>query len=404
MQLNNLQIKNAKPRDKQYKLFDRDGLYLLIKPKGGKYWRYEFSINKKRSTHSIGTYPKITLQEARNGLIKARDLVTKGINPNQYKKLEELQDNHNPQGQFEAVARAWHNSQSERWSDGHASRVIKQFEQRAFPFIGSIPIAELKAPAILAILRKMQEEGIGESTFKLKQRIGCVFTFAIAEGRISHNPTINLEKALAPKPKERNNPYLTEDKLGTFLRELEHYPGSPLTKLALKLVIYTFLRSSEVRFARWDEFDFDKNEWNIPAERMKADAPHVVPLTPQILNILKEIKHNARKSPFLFPSNQSPLRPFSENTMITALYRMGYKNETTVHGFRGTASTILNEQGFRHDIIERQLSHNEENKIRAAYNHAQYLPERKEMMEWYSQKVEQLSTPASMSTPFKQSA
>ena len=209
MSLTNIQIKNAQARDRQYKIFDRDGLYLLVKANGRKYWRYEFTLDGKRSTFSMGVYPEVTLAEAREMHLEARKTIRRGVNPNWQKKAEKKLRISRSEDNFQAVALAWHKAQLNRWSEDHARRVKKQLETRAFPIIGNIPIHELKAPIILALLRGMQDEGIGEATFKLKQRISAIFTFAIAEGRIDHNPVIGLEAALAKKPKQKNNPHLT---------------------------------------------------------------------------------------------------------------------------------------------------------------------------------------------------
>ncbi len=388
MSLTAKQVENALPKDKNYKLYDRDGLYLLITPAGGKYWRYDYRYAGKRKTLALGVARKVSLLEARNNIIEAQKLLDQGIDPSQKKKLDKLQRTHQSCNSFKSVALSWHSNQQDSWSESHAGRVKRQLEQRAFPFLGSIPITDLTARDILAILRKMESEGLGEATYKLKQRIGSVFTYAIAEGLVDMNPTFGLEKALKRKPKQKNNPHLNEYQMQDFLQQLENYEGTKLTQLAVKMIIHTLVRSTELRLAKWDEFDFRKNEWRIPAERMKMGEMHIVPLSNQVSAILDEIKEVSPNGEHLFSSRQSWRRPFSANTMINALYRMGYKDQTTVHGFRGTASTILIEQGFNSDVIEKQLSHGDRDKIRAAYNHASYMEERRTMMQWYSDKID----------------
>lgn len=397
MKLSNLQIQRACARDRQYKLADEDGLFLLVTPNGRKYWRFEYSYGGKRNTHAIGVYPRVSLKSAREKHRKALQLLDRGLDPNAQKKLAKLRAYQIQDNSFRSIALAWHRAQSVRWSQQHANRVKRQLEQRAFPFIGNMLIDDIDSQIILSILRAMQAEGVGEATFKLKQRLRSIFTFAIAEGRIRNNPAVGLEAALAPKPREKNNPYLLENDLAKFLVSLDKYDGLEITKLGLQLIVHTFLRSNELRGAKWQEIDFANREWVIPAERMKCHTAHLVPLSDQVFELLQRVRLIESTSEYLFPSRQSIHRPFSQNTLLFAIYRMGYKGQTTVHGFRASASTILNENGFNPDVIERQLSHVEQNKIRAAYNHAQFKDQRREMMQWYSQYLDELTSNSSAS-------
>ncbi|KZZ10228.1 hypothetical protein A3749_11625, partial [Oleiphilus sp. HI0078] len=390
MSLTNIQVKNAKPKEKAYKLSDGGSMYLLVNPNGSKYWRYDYRFHGARKTLAVGVYPKVSLAEAREELAKHKKQLELGNDPQQQKKIAKSRATKSSLQTFEVVCRKWHKNNLERWSPDHAKRVLKQLEQRALPFIGNFPIADITAQDVLAVLRKLEDEGLGESTRKLKQRMEAVFVHAIAEGLISYNPVAGLEKALAAKPKQQNNPYLAESEIGEFLHKLGEYNANQITKIAVNLVVRTFVRTKEIRFAMWREFDLEKRLWTIPDKRMKMGVKHLVPLTDQMIEFLEELRPITGKSLYLFPSRLSWRKPFSENTMLYAVYRLGYKGQTTIHGFRAAASTILNENGFNKDAIERQLAHGEKDKIRGTYNHAEYLDERKDFMQWYSDKLDQL--------------
>ncbi len=246
-----------------------------------------------------------------------------------------------------------------------------------------MPIAEIKAPDVLAMLRVVQDKGVLDTTHRIMQTTGQIFMYAIATGRADRNPVPDLRGAIK-SPVVKHYAYLKANELPEFLRDLECFDGSIITKLALRLLLLTFVRTTELRAAQWPEIDFEKAEWRIPAERMKMREEHIVPLSSQVVAAFQELKTHTGKGPYLFPNQKNLLRFMSENTMLFALYRMGYHLRTTGHGFRSTASTILNEHGFQADVIERQLSHSERNKVRAAYNHAQYLSERRKMMQWWA--------------------
>lgn len=395
MKLSNTQIKNAKPKDKPYKLVDGGGMYLLVKT-SGMYWRLDYRYNQKRKTLAIGVYPTISLKRARELRDKAKEELANGLDPLETRKSVRQQDIKETENNFENVARRWHAGRSEQWSDVHSRRILSSFEKRAFPHIGKIPIGKVNPQDILKLLRKMEDEGLGESTRRLKESIQRVFTFAIIEGLITQNPATNLEQALKPQAKVEHQSYLKESELPEFLRKLDEYDGHPVTQLALKMTMLTMVRTNELRNARWSEIDWDKKEWHIPAERMKMGEAHIVPLSKQVLEILEAARKYNRLGDLIFEGITNARKPISQNTMIFAMYRLGYLSRATVHGFRSTASTILNEGGFRADVIERQLAHGDRNKIRAAYNHAQYMTERKEMLQWYADKIDSLKSNASV--------
>lgn len=391
MKLNNTQVKNAKPlADKAYKLFDGGGLFLQINKNGSKYWRLKYRLNNKEKLLSIGTYPQVSIKQARKERDNAKELIAQGIDPSAKKQHDKQQSQQQQANTFQVIATRWHQSKADSWTQQHAKRIMQSLEQRVFPFIGDLLIEQVTAPQILKLLRKMEAEGLGESTRRVKRHIERVFVFAIAEGKATHNPAIGLQEALKTQPKVKHSAYLVESEMPAFLQQLEDYQGHHQIKLAFQFLILTFVRTKELRLAEWEHFDLDKKQWVLPKEVMKMDEPHIVPLSKQALNILAQLRELNGNYRYVFAGIRNQQKPMSENTLIYALYRMGYKSRATVHGFRATASTILNENGFNADWIERQLSHGEPNSVRAAYNHAEYLKERTKMMQWYADKIENL--------------
>lgn len=389
MPLTDTQLRQSKPKAKPFKLSDGGGLYIQIQPKGAKYWRLAYRYAEKQKTLALGIYPEITLADARRKRDEAKKYLAKGIDPSNLmsKKVRKRAEVENLENSFESIAREWHEQQKGGWSKNHWDRVITSLEKEAFPDIGSFPIQDLTAPHVLAILRKVEKRGALEVAARLLQRCSAVFRYAIQTGRAESNPVADLQGALKTK-KVKHQPALTRNELPEFLEKLAAYDGSKITQLGLKLVILTFVRTGELRGAVWSEFDLDNAEWRIPAERMKMRAEHVVPLSKQAIEILAELKPITGKHDLVFPSRQTWKKSMSENTMLYAMYRMGYHGTATVHGFRATASTILNESGFKPDVIERQLAHVERNKVRAAYHRSEYLEERKKMMQWWADYID----------------
>ena len=382
MPLTDIAVRTAKPKDKQYKLSDAAGLHLLIKPNGNKYWRLKYRFAGKEKLLSIGLYPVIGLAEAREQCLAAKRQLLNNIDPSQSKKVEKLKHLTNTENSFETIATEWHSNKKQSWTGRHALYVLRRIQADIFPVLGSKAINEIKAPELLAVLRTIETRGAIDIAHRALQTCGQIFRYAVATGRAERDITGDLRGALKTRRKE-NYSHLEARELPEFFEKLENYQGELQTKLALKFLLFTFVRTGEVRGARWDEIDFEKKEWRIPPERMKMRDPHIVPLSVQALEILNELHLINGHSEHLFPNRNKPVTFISENTLLYAIYRMGYHSRTTVHGFRATASTILNEHGFKSDVIERQLAHSERNKVRASYNHAQYLPERREMMQWW---------------------
>lgn len=390
MPLTEVKARNAKPQSKPYKLTDGDGLFLLVTPAGGKYWRLKYYFDGNEKLLALGVYPEVGLAEARERRLQARKRLAGGIDPSAEKKEAKRLAGVKRLNSFETIANEWLENQKHLWSERHYRTTSGQVEKHLLPRLGERPVSEITAPEVLEVLRAIEARGTLDTAHKMKQVAGTVFMYAIATGRSERNPVPDLRGALKT-PVVKHRAYLTEADLPTFLRKLEHYEGSVQTRLALRLLLLTFVRTTELRAARWDEVDWKKAEWRIPADRMKMKDPHIVPLSRQALAVLRELKGFNGTRDHIFPNEHNPSTFMSENTMLYALYRMGYHSRATGHGFRSTASTILNEHGFRPDVIERQLAHSERNSVRAAYNHAQYLPERREMMQWWADFLDKMA-------------
>lgn len=365
MPLSDTACRNAKPGAKPRKLTDAGNLYLLVQPTGSRLWRWNYRFDGKQKTMAFGKYPEVSLSEARSRRDEARAMLAAGLDPANPKPVDSIN--------FEEVAREWIRSRID-WSPAHLSRVMSRIEEDLIPKFGHIAVSQLDAPTILAALRKVEARGALEVAKRLRQTIGQIMRYAIATGRASRDPAADLRGAMKPSPRVRHMAALRENDLPEFLVKLDAYEGDLRTRLAIELVMRTFVRTGEIRGARWSEIDGDL--WRIPEERMKMGREHVVPLPPQTLAVLGRLK--ALGDPEF-------VCRMSENTMLYAMYRMGYHSRATIHGFRSTASTILNESGlWSPDAIERQLAHVPGNVVRSAYNAAQYLPERRKMMAWWN--------------------
>ncbi len=383
MPLTDIQVKAAKGQDKPYKLFHEEGLYLLVQPNGAKYWRFKYRYLGKEKLLSVGVYPDVGVKAALEKVREEKARLKAGDDPGSVRKQLKRTKRISAGNTFAAVAQDWHAAKSTGWSAGHAEKILASLENNVFKELGDRPITELTPPEILAVVRVIEKRGSLEIASRVLQRIGAVFRFAISEGKATTDPTRDLSGALQA-PKRSHFKSLKQSELPEFLRKLAAYEGTSLTKIALQLAVRTFVRTAELRGARWDEIDLEAAEWRIPAERMKVREAHVVPLSRQVVALLEAARAISGNRPHVFPNVAKPLSCMSENTMLFAIYRMGYHNRTTVHGFRATASTILNEMGYRVDVIEKQLAHTERKKSRKAYNHAQYLPERHQMMQDWS--------------------
>lgn len=381
--LSDAKARNAKPKAKPYKISDGEGLFLLVTPAGGKYWRLKYFFAGKEKLLALGVYPDVTLADARERRAQARKVLATGKDPAETKKEAKRQQTVQAANSFEVVAREWLEKRNHEWAKSTAGTRLIRLERHILPKLGSRPIAEITAPDVLTMLRSVEDNGTLDTAHRVMQMCGQIFMYAIATGRAERNPVPDLRGALKA-PVAKHYSFLQENELPAYLEKLEAYDGSPETKLALRFLLLTFVRSNELRAAKWTEIDWNKAEWRIPAERMKMKELHIVPLSTQAIAILRDLQTHTGTWQFLFPNKHNPRDCMSENTILYALYRMGYHSRATGHGFRSTASTILNEHGFRADVIERQLAHGERNAVRAAYNHAQYLSERREMMQWWA--------------------
>lgn len=388
MKLNDRQIKNAKPAEKPFKLNDGKGLYLYINTSGGKLWRFDFSYNGKRKTLSIGKYPTVSLVEARQAAENARRLLVSGQDPSEAKQQEKRERQAAALNTFEAIARRWHSDNLIRWKENHAARVLRYFETDVFPVIGEMPIQEIRVSDIKTVLDGVMTRGVNNTAEKIREWTGAIFDYAVMLEVVETNPAYSLRKYIPAKQTD-HRPALPREELTEFFRRLILAEIEPQNRIALILNMLTFLRSTELRGGQWNEIDFDAAVWTVPAQRMKHEKtapkpPHAVPLADWTLELLAELKEITGNTPFLFPSRTKTDGVISDATIGRIIERIGYKGRVTPHGFRSLASSVLNEQGFNPDAIERQLAHIENNKIRAAYNRADYLTERKEFMQWYS--------------------
>jgi len=395
MSITDIAIRNAKPLEKQYKLTDEKGMYILVN-KAGKYFRFDYRFGGKRKTLALGVYPETKLQEAREKRNEARRLIANGIDPGEMRKESKGLQVELDGNTFEAVAREWYAKQKLNWAESHSKKVIRRFELHIFPWLGKVQIYKITPPELLSVLRRIESSGALETAHRALQNCSQVFRYAIATGRAERDPAADLRGALAPVKHGRMATITDPKKIGELLCAIDGYVGSPVAQCALRLAPLVFVRPGELRHAEWAEIDLDKAEWRIPAEKMKMKDPHFVPLSKQAIAIFKEIQPITSASQYVFPSIRTNSRPMSENTVLAALRRMGYeKDEMSGHGFRAMASTVLHEQNWPSDIIERQLAHAERNSIKAAYNYAQHLPARRRMMQAWADYLDSLRRSAS---------
>ena len=393
MPLTNKAIENAKPKDKAYKLSDGDGMYLYVTPKGQKYWRLDYRFEGKRKTLALGVFPEVSLKKARERRGAARTQLTDGIDPSLHRKAEKLAKA--GKESFEAIGCEWFEKFSANWAPSHSSKIKSRLEQDVYPYIGTRPINDLAAPEILQLLRRVESRGALETAHRVRQHIGQVMRYGVATGRAQRDPTQDLRGALPPSKTHHHGSIVDPKRIGALLRAIDGYEGQHSTRCALRLTPLAFVRPGELRQAEWSEFDLEAAEWRIPAHKMKMKQPHIVPLSSQAIEVLQEIQPLTDHGKYVFPGIRSRKRPMSQNTVNAALRRLGYEpGEMTAHGFRSMASTLLNEQGWHRDAIERQLAHAERNDVRAAYNYAEHLPERKRMMQAWADYLDALRTDA----------
>ncbi len=394
MPLTQTLVVNAQPREKTYRLFDGLGLYLEVTPQGGKLWRIKYYIGSRDQRLSLGTFPVVSLKHARLRCLEIRRQLESGLNPSELRK-EAKRKLTRKEDTFEAIAREWHEHLAARWTDSHGDRILSRLESYLFPWIGKLPVTQVTAVDILECLRRLEHQNTCETARRVLQICGQVLRYAILTSRAQTDVTRHLYRALVPRRGRRHASIRSPREVGGLMRAIDGYDGRLLTKFALRLIPLLFVRPGELRHAVWDEFDLTLREWRIPAGRMKARQPHIVPLARQALSILREPKLLTGSNRLLFPGERSADRPMSDNTLNAALRRLGYtRDQITAHGFRAMASTLLNELGWNGDAIERQLAHGERKGSRAVYNYAQYLPEREKMMQAWADYLDHLRSEA----------
>lgn len=388
MILTDAQVRNAKPKPKFYRLRDGNSLFLHIDPNGGKYWRFMYRFAEKQKTLSLGTYPDISLGDAREKTLNARKALTNGIDPGAKKQEEKRLAVFNSENTFEAVAKEWYETNKSLWTPNHAERLWRRIELHLVSQIGKRPISDISSLEILGVIRKVENRGTTEVSHRLLQTCGVIFRYAVVTKRAAYNPVPDLRGALKPH-KAKNYPTITAKEIPALMQALDKAKTSNQNKIAVRLLMLTFVRTGELRQAKWEDVDFEAKEWRLPAHTTKMRDEHIVPLSKQVLKLLKELKSTTGKGDLLFPPQQRRRHMLmSENTINQLLKRMGYKGKLVGHGFRALASTTLNEMGYPADVIERQLAHAERNKIRAAYNRAEYLPQRIAMMQTWANLID----------------
>jgi integrase len=370
-------IRSAKRGERPRKLSDGGGLYLLVAPNGGRYWRFNYRFACKQKTLALGVYPDVGLAKARERHREARRLLVDGHDPGKERRTAGKT--------FEEVAREWHAHWKGNRHERHAHYVLRRLETDIFPELGALPLSDIPTSAFRDAVRKIEQRGATDIAKRVLQTCGQIMRYAMANDLAAHNPVAGIKPGDVLKPhKRRNYPRIDQKELPALLRAIDVYVGSEHTRLALQLMALTFVRTSELIGARWSEFDMKAARWAIPAERMKMKTPHLVPLSKQALGVLTRLRGISLGRELVFPGDVQPDKPMSNNTLLFALYRLGYRGRMTGHGFRGVASTILHEQGWPHEHIELQLAHQERDNVSAAYNHAQYLQSRTQMMQAWS--------------------
>ncbi len=402
MPLTDAKIRNAKAGAKPVKLTDSHGLYLEIRPSGSRLWRYRYRINGKENVVALGEYLNdktrtghVSLDEARRARDDARALVKRGLHPARHRKEQQVAQAAEAANTFELVAREWMAQKKARWSPSYAAKVKSFLEADVFSAVGNLPIRNVTAAHLLDILRRVSNRGAPTVALLLRQWCSAVFRYAVATLRSDGDPATALKGAIS-RPRTKHRKPLSRGEIVEFLKALESYGGERTTVIALRLALLTFTRPyKELAQAEWPEFDLDRaSEWRIPGARMKLREPHIVPLSKQAVEVLRDLRRSAGDQRLLFPNTRRPETWMTATTLNRALERMGFNGKGTIgfssHGFRATASTILNEEGYRPEVIERQLAHKERNRVRASYNQAEYLEERRLMMQKWADMIDEM--------------
>ena len=380
--LTDTEIRRSKAGEKPYRLSDGRGLFLFVTPAGGKSWRWKYRFEGTEKLMVLGSYPDVPLALARDRHAEARRLLATGVDPMAQRKAAKTAEKLAVENSFRTIAGLWFDHWKAQKSAQHVDATRRRMEANIFPLLGARRITEIEAPELVAVVKAIEERGAGDLAKRAMQNVGQIFRFAIAHGYAKRNPASDIRPADVLKPTHKTNLARIDAKeLPALLRAIEVYQGTHVTRLALKLMALTFVRTSELIGAKWSEFDFEAARWDIPATRMKMKDPHIVPLAAQAIEVLEMLRSLTGASEWLFPGDRSESKPMSNNTILGALKRMGYKGRMTGHGFRGLASTVLHEQGYAHEHIELQLAHAPRNAVSAAYNHALYLEPRARMMQ-----------------------
>ena len=390
--LSDLQVKNAKLKDKEYKISDGGGLFILVTPSGGKLWNLKYRYNDKEKRLSLGAYPAVSLADARQRREDAKKLLANGVDPGEFKKSQKTARCEAAANSLEIIAREWHTKYKVTWSQVHASTIIERLEKEIFPWLGSRPIEEIKAPDLLKCLRRMEDRGALDTAHRVRNHCSNIFRYAIATGRAERDIASDLRGALPPVKGGHFAAPITPKEVIPILRAIDSFEGSFVVKCAMQLAPMLFVRPGELRGAQWSEIDLEAAEWNIPAERMKMKIAHLVPLPTQAVEILKALQPLTGHSKYVFPCHRSPLRCMSENAVNAGLRRLGFeKAEITGHGFRAMARTILDEVlHIRPDYIEHQLAHAVKDPNGRAYNRTSHIEERRKMMQLWADYLEGL--------------
>jgi integrase len=383
-------VKNASPKEKQFTMYDAEGLFLLVKPNGSKLWRWKYRVGGHEKRISLGAYPKVSLKAAREARDRHQTALKGGVDPSAVKRVK-IAEERAATETFQTITDEWFEEFRHTWTASTAETIISRLRMDVFPYLGDRPIKDISPPELLTVIRRIAARGAVETARRDLQKCGQIFRYAVATGRAERDVTADLRGAIAPPAKRHFASIHEPREIGELLRAIDAYRGSPVTRCALKLAPLTFVRPGELRHAEWSEIDMEAAEWRIPAERMKMREKHIVPLSLQALSVLEEIRPLTGTGRYVFPGGRSAARPMSENAVLAALRRMGYaQGEMTGHGFRSMASTILHEQGWPSDVVERQLAHGERNKVKASYNFAQHLPERRKMMQAWADYLDAL--------------
>jgi integrase len=404
MSLTDIEIRKAKAQDKAYRLSDGGSLYLWVTPAGGKLWRWSYCFEGKEKLMSFGKYPDVSLALARERHAEARKLLATSLDPMAQRKAAKTAEKASIENSFQNVATRW----MEHWQDGksprHVEYVKRRMEADILPCLGARPIAEIEAPELAAMANAIQDRGARDIAKRALETVGQVFRYSIAHGYSKRNPSSEIRPSdILKSTRKANYARVDAKELSGLLKAIEVYQGTHVTRLAMKIMALTFVRTSELIGAKWSEFDLEAARWNIPAERMKMRTPHIVPMARQALEVLDILRTLTGQSAWLFPGDRSASKPMSNNTILKALERMGYKGRMTGHGFRGLASAILHEQGYAHEHIELQLAHAPRNAVSAAYNHALYLEPRARMMQDWADFLERTQRGGKV-LPFRETA